>query len=188
MKLNKETALFLTKALFHYEQSCSISESVTRRVKDLRYELNEFVLGRLDSDEVENDKGSKVSWHVHGDDCNHADGEVLEKEDDVEDEEESEEVPETDGEVSAGELHELTACTSDRGQVEFEDINHDGGPAAVDVLIDGYTEYYSVTAVKRTAKALEVWTEGDWQTINVRKFPKDWTKLLPVNQSLLVCE
>jgi len=86
-----------------------------------------------------------------------------------------------DLEVSACELHDLKSCDN----LEFE---HDDEKADVCLLIDGYAEYMGVTAIKRTSKNLEIYSNGGWVKHHLPKdqVSSEWKKIFPFGKIVLI--
>jgi hypothetical protein len=190
MRLTKVEALFLAKVLFHYEQTRSLVESstITERVRNLRGRLNDFIL------DVEDDVDE--CDHECSDDCHVSEERVRLKskpngslimDDEDEDEvyedvakeaEDDSSLPNVEETISASVLHALPVVKTDNSQsLEFEHVEGD----QVDVVLDGYTEYEDVGFVRRHGRSIDLYVNHDWITVNVPKFPKQWTKLLTVD-------
>ena len=83
--------------------------------------------------------------------------------------------------VSASDLHELEEFSN----LEFE---FDDECDSLSLLVGGYAEHSDITSVKRTAKSLQVWCDGELfeQKLDKKNVPSDWKSLLPLDTVIKV--
>ena len=163
MKIDKSTALFLTKVLFHYEQlvkqtpACAAAD-LADRVQQLRDQFNDYILSE---DECVNCLESEEDDHQLDDELE----------------------PNYDFSVSIENLARLSRLN---GKIKFVHMSND----KVNLCEDDHT-YADVKYVKRTGKLLHILTGkmisginhdtedvdclDNWVTYHIPKFPTDWT-------------
>lgn len=179
MKIDKSTALFLTKVLFHYEQlvkeSLSSDNNLADRVRVLRGELNDNLLAE-----------DKCPNCIQEDEAKEEDDHQLD--DEVE--------PDWSLSIQGSELANLTLVKTDYfGKIGFmltpsHRVNIFEPVGATNVSIDNDVRY-----IKRTGNSLFALTfkelkncredeldldnhNDHWEYYNIPKFPRDWTNTL----------
>ena len=203
MKLTKEQALELFAILTHYE---TINENVRDNMRDLRFDIKEFI---LTDDEEEEDEETHTK-RKSDEDSEEEDETKLDEQEEEECEEEddssSESKAKTDFFVTQRDVRHLTRCratviscsevdtvdTDDNVSLEFDSQSSYNDDETVLVVKYGDKESFiaPVQYIKRRGNELsvcEVYSSSsgikkEWHTFEIKKFPKDWSKLLPVNK------
>lgn len=180
MKLEKSDALLLHSIVFAYVNSdVSLDFVDVQHLEDLQHRLSDYVTGSDATDPSSVPDSDDDDYEEEEDD--------YDEEDEEEDEEteEEEDAVEHDFYVScqaAGDLSPVKVVTPDGNKVsmEFEDV---GDSDTVDVLVDDGTVIIdSVEAVTLSSQTISVYDGEQWHRFAVRKAPKSWAKLFPLDK------
>jgi hypothetical protein len=211
MRINKEEALALAKVL-HTQQGYNPEEKSDFEVTlaDLAERIDSYLVHGDEDDccddvceeedpedeedeeeeedeEAEDDSDEEEDPAEEGDeedDEDEGEGDESSDSDDEDDDEDEEEDLDADATCASGDLHDLTAAKAKQGAVEFEAVEE----GCCDLLVDGGTEH-SVTHLRRKGKELHVRDDGgEWHVYNVSRFPKGWSKLLPLDELVEVTD
>lgn len=177
MKITKLEALALAKAFHSLGLACHphLGDTTVDTLVDLAKKVDIYLLcGSSDDDELAEDDSPKKAYK-----------EAPEGE---EEEEEPDEDEEPESFVSGPALHALKPVQSKGGTLEFELRQANGRtPAKVDLLQDGTCVVEDVSDVRRSGKELRARSHEDrasWSYYEVTRFSKDWTKTLPLDETV----
>lgn len=201
MKLTKEQALELFAILTHYE---TINENTRDNMRDLRFDIKEFI---LTDDEEEDDEETYTKRKSDKDPEEEDESETEKSEEDedpsYEDPEEDPEDEKADCTVCRSDIVRLSRCSAvvvnssefERGEkVKIEFDYSDGSYISSKTLLlitQGGSERYiePILFLKRRGNEISIGEANqkygkikEWHTFEVTKFPKEWTKLIPIDK------
>ena len=164
MNLSNSDVLFLSQVLFHLRVSGSFGDEFEDKIVDLHRKLSSYL---ANEESIEGEDRSVMMCHDDSvEDCCH----------------EEDKIPNFS--VKAAELLELQPiqvnfCGKDRTLVFVQGISKN----SIDVDFDGgYEILGDVEEIYRGDSVLRVKSASGWVTIEVEKFTKSWTAILPVGE------
>lgn len=190
LRFSASGAMDLLKVLIHY-RSLNLPEATTFGTFNLLQTIEDFFLTQVKvATDVEGDEDS-----CEGQKCD--DEEPEEDEDcDVDDEEEEGSSDEDERMTVYGhQLHNLTHVRAtvvsssvghpdDKVKLEFVEDGPDG--CDVELMVDESGTDLLVTSIHRGASTLDLVIDGHKHVFHVSRFPREWTALLPVNETVEV--
>jgi hypothetical protein len=200
MKLTKEQAIELFAILYHYE---TINENLSNDMYNLCSDLKEFIL----TDEKEDDEEVYTKKNNHK--TSKEDDDDFESEDSEEDEDQSYEEQEedfedekVDCEVYRSDIVDLPKCSAivvqssefdvnEKVKIEFDHVVPSDSGATLLLVTHKDSQRYiePILFLKRRGNEIIIGETNqkygrvkEWHTFEVTKFPKQWTKLIPVDK------